>query len=103
MFTFKNDKALADLFFRCERGRKGRSMWHACGEVRNAYRVLDGNREGRRPLQRSRLGWENIIKICIKEIGCGLDSAVSGLRPIVGCCEHGNEPSGSIKGGVFID
>jgi hypothetical protein len=23
--------------------------------------------------------------------------------PVAGCCEHGNEPSGSIKGGEFLD
>jgi hypothetical protein len=32
---------------------------------------------------------------------CGLDSSDSGKEPVVGCCEHSNEPSGSIKGGEF--
>jgi hypothetical protein len=27
--------------------------------------------------------------------GCGLDSTVSGQRPVAGCCECGDEPSGS--------
>jgi hypothetical protein len=27
----------------------------------------------------------------------GLDASGSGQGPVVGCCEHGNEPSGSIK------
>jgi hypothetical protein len=27
--------------------------------------------------------------------GCGLDSAVSGQGPVAGCCECGDEPSGS--------
>jgi hypothetical protein len=27
--------------------------------------------------------------------GCGLDSTGSGQRPVVGCCECGDEPSGS--------
>jgi hypothetical protein len=27
----------------------------------------------------------------------GLDSIGSGLGPVAGFCEHGNEPSGSIK------
>jgi hypothetical protein len=31
--------------------------------------------------------------------GCGLDSCGSGQGPVVGPCEHGNEPLGSIKGG----
>jgi hypothetical protein len=35
--------------------------------------------------------------------GCGLDSSGSGYGPVAGCCEHGNEPSGSIKVGAFID
>jgi hypothetical protein len=30
---------------------------------------------------------------------CGLDAFDSGQGPVAGCCEHGNEPSGSIKGG----
>jgi hypothetical protein len=29
---------------------------------------------------------------------CGLDSFGSGQRSVAGCCEHGSEPSGSIKG-----
>jgi len=35
--------------------------------------------------------------------GCGLDSSGSGQGPLGGCCEHGNEPPGSIKGGEFLD
>jgi hypothetical protein len=27
----------------------------------------------------------------------------SGYGPVTGCCEHGNEPSGSIEGGEFLD
>jgi hypothetical protein len=34
---------------------------------------------------------------------CGLDSSDSGQGPVAGSCEHGNEPSGSIKGGKFLD
>jgi hypothetical protein len=32
----------------------------------------------------------------------GLDSCGSGYRPVAGSCEHGNEPSGSIKGREFL-
>jgi hypothetical protein len=39
----------------------------------------------------------------IKEIGCGLDSNGSVYVHVTGCCIHGNEPSGSIKGGEFIN
>jgi hypothetical protein len=33
---------------------------------------------------------------------CGADASGSGYRPVVGFCEHGNEPSGSVKGGKFL-
>jgi hypothetical protein len=35
--------------------------------------------------------------------GCGLDASGSGQRPVAGSCEHGNEPSVSIKEGEFLD
>jgi len=34
---------------------------------------------------------------------CVLDSSGSGYGRVVGFCEHGNEPSGSIKGGEFLE
>jgi hypothetical protein len=34
---------------------------------------------------------------------CGLDACDFGQRPVSGSCDHGNEPSGSIKGGEFLD
>jgi len=34
--------------------------------------------------------------------GCGLDSSGSGQGQVASCCEHGNEPSGTIKGREFI-
>jgi hypothetical protein len=30
---------------------------------------------------------------------CGLDSSGSGQDTVAGSCEHGNEPSDSLKGG----
>ena len=35
--------------------------------------------------------------------GYGLDRAGSGYRQLAGICECGNEPSGSIKCGEFLD
>jgi hypothetical protein len=32
----------------------------------------------------------------------GLDASDLGQEPVAGCCEQGNEPSGSIKGGKFL-
>jgi hypothetical protein len=46
-------------------------MGRACsmhGEMRNAYKILFGNAEGKRPLGRCRHGWEDSIIMDIKEI-----------------------------------
>ena len=43
------------------------------GERRGAYRVLEGEREGKRPLERPRLSFEDIIKIDLQETGWGVD------------------------------
>jgi hypothetical protein len=62
------------------------------GEGRGVYRVFIERPEGKRPLGRRR--WEDNNKM---DRWGGLDSA--GLRwgPVAGLCEHGNEPSGSIR------
>jgi hypothetical protein len=39
------------------------------GKRRGAYRVLVGKPEGKRPLGRSRLRWENNIKMDLQEMG----------------------------------
>jgi hypothetical protein len=41
------------------------------GEVRGAYNILVGRREGRRPLGRPRRRWEDNIKMDLWEIGFG--------------------------------
>jgi hypothetical protein len=41
------------------------------GEKRNAYRILVGTREGKRPLGRPRRRWEDNIKRDLREIGWG--------------------------------
>jgi hypothetical protein len=60
------------------------------GEKRNAYRILVGKPEGKRPLRRPRRRWEGNIIMDLREIGWG-------YGPVEGPCEHGNEPSGSKK------
>jgi hypothetical protein len=47
-------------------------MGRACntnGKKRNAYRILVGKPEGRRPLGRPRRRWVNNIKMYLREIG----------------------------------
>ena len=41
------------------------------GERRGVYSVLVGKPEGKRPLGRSRIRWEDTIKMVIHEVGCG--------------------------------
>jgi hypothetical protein len=41
------------------------------GENRNADRIFVGKPEGKRLLGRRRRGWDEGIKIGIREIGCG--------------------------------
>jgi hypothetical protein len=38
------------------------------GEKRNAYRILVGKAEGKRPLGRAKCRWEDDIKIGLREI-----------------------------------
>ena len=74
------------------------------GEKRGVYRVLNGKPEGKRPLRRPRR-WEDNIKMDLQEVGCGLWAGSSWLRigTVAGTCDCGNEPSGSIKCGEFLD
>jgi hypothetical protein len=41
------------------------------GERKGVYRVLMGKPEERRPLGRPRLGWEDNIRMDLREVGCG--------------------------------
>jgi hypothetical protein len=41
------------------------------GEERGVYRVLVGKPEGKRPLERPRHGWEDNIKMDLREVKCG--------------------------------
>jgi hypothetical protein len=61
------------------------------------YGVLMGKPEGKRPLGRARRRWEDGIRMDLREIGwgCRLDPVGSGQRPVAGCCEYGDGPSGS--------
>jgi len=64
------------------RSRRMRWAGHVArvGETRNSYDILDGKREGKRPLGRTRHRWEDNIGMDLREIGvgrCGLDSCGS--------------------------
>ena len=74
------------------------------GESRRAYRVLVGKPEGRRPLGRRGLRWEDNIKMDIIEVGfeARILSIWLKIGTANGSCECGNEPSGSMKCGEFL-
>jgi hypothetical protein len=40
------------------------------GEMRNAYKILTGNLEGKRPLGRHKHRWEDNTRRDLTEIGC---------------------------------
>jgi len=75
------------------------------GEERGVYRVLVGKPEGRTPLGRSRLRWVDNIRMDLQEVGCRYMDWI-GLaqdRQVVDACGCGNEHSGSVKCGEFLD
>jgi hypothetical protein len=54
--------------------------------------------EGKRPLGGPRRRWEDNIKMDLREMGIdGSNWILLTQDPVVGFCEHGDEPSGSIK------
>jgi hypothetical protein len=67
------------------------------GEERKVYEVLVGKPEGKRPLGRPRRRWEDGIRMDLRETGLGVWIGFDWLRTGTGggCCECGDEPSGS--------
>jgi hypothetical protein len=76
-----------------------RRIFGQMGEKRNAYRLLVGKPEGKRPLGRPSHKWVANIMMNLGEIGWGdVDwIGVAQNRWVESPCECGNEPSGSIK------
>jgi hypothetical protein len=73
--------------------------------IRNVYKILVGKPEGMRPLGRPTRRWEDNIRMDFREIGWeGMDwiHLTQDRGPVAGCCEPGDEPSGSITGVAFF-
>jgi hypothetical protein len=68
-------------------------------EKRNAYRVLLGKTEGKRPLRKPRRKREYNNKMDFRDrmAWYGLDSSGSEQRPLAGSCGESKEHSGSLK------
>jgi hypothetical protein len=72
--------------------------------MRNAYRISVGNPEKKGPFGRHRHRLEDNIKTDFKEIGYEGWTVFNWLMDtMVGSCKHGNESSGSINDGDFLD
>jgi hypothetical protein len=71
------------------------------GERRGASRVLVGKPEGKRPLEDLGIDGRVILKWIFKKWDGGMYWI--DLAQVVGCCEFGNEPSGSIQCEEFLD
>jgi hypothetical protein len=70
------------------------------GDITNLYKILVGKAEGKRPLRRST---HRTILEWILGKRCGLVASGSEWGPVVGSCEHDNEPMGSVKGWEVLD
>jgi hypothetical protein len=81
-------------------------MGGACSTYEGEESVIQGKSEGKRPLGKPRLRWEDNIKMELQKVGCGgmdCDLFGSGHGQVAGTGECGNELSGSIKSGEFLD
>ena len=70
------------------------------------YRVLVGKPEGGRPLGRPRRRWVDNIRMDLQVVRCGYMDWIGlaqGMGQVADACECGNEPSGSVKCGEFLD
>jgi hypothetical protein len=108
----EHNEELHDLYsspniVRVVKSRRMRWAGHVArmGKEKGVYRVLLGKPEGKRPLGRPRRRWEDNIRMDLQEGGCGGWNRFDWLRIETGGerCECGNELSGLIKRGKFLD
>jgi transcription termination factor 2 len=95
-------RIVADKVGRMIKSRRMRWAGHVArmGDTRNAYRILVGKSEGKRPLGRPRRKWVDNIKMDLGEIGWdGVDwiELAQDRDQWRALGEHGGEPSGSLK------
>jgi hypothetical protein len=71
------------------------------GNMKSAYKILVGKPERKRPLGRLCIDGMIILLWLLSKFG--LHSSGPGKVAVAGYCEWSNEPSGSVKGGEFLD
>jgi hypothetical protein len=66
---------------------------------------LVGKPERKRSLGRTRCRWVDNIRMDLQEVECGYMDWIwmAQDRQVAEACECGNEPSGSVKCGEFLD
>jgi hypothetical protein len=70
--------------------------------MRNAYKILVGNTEGKRPHGRPMRRWDDNIRMDLREVWReGVEWMNLAQDRGQGSCESGTELSDSIKGGKF--
>ena len=72
------------------------------GDRRGVYVGLAWKPEGKRPFGRPKGRWQYNVKMDFQEMRREGNECIA-LVQVAGTCECGNEPSGSIKCGEFID
>ena len=77
-----NDLYCSPNIVRAMKSRRMRWTGHvACmGERMGVYRVLVRKSEGKRPVGRPRIRWEDNIKMDLQEVGCGAWTGLNWLR-----------------------
>jgi len=74
------------------------------GERRSAYSVGVEKPDGKKPHGRAMRRWVDNIKMYLQDAEWGRNGLDGpGYRQVAGACECGNEPSGSVKCGEFLD
>jgi hypothetical protein len=93
---------------RAIKSRRMRWAWNLAhtGKMKNAYKILVGKPEGKRPLRKLGRRYEDNIKKNLRGNRVeksGLDTSDSGYGPVADPCEHGSEPLSFMKDGEFLD
>ena len=73
------------------------------GERTGLYKVWWRNLSGKSSLGRPKHRWEDNIKTDRQAMACGGMDWIDLAQDVADTCECGNEPSGSIKCGGFLD
>jgi hypothetical protein len=75
-------------------------------EIRHAYKFFVGDPKRKRSCRKPKHRWEVGIRMGLSEVEWGIMDWIhlaQGRDAVAGSYEHGNEASGPIRGGTFLD